>query len=136
MGRRTCAVPFTIPGERVRVQPAPKPRVDGVVPARVVEILRASPHRVSPGCRHFGPDQPDGTAPCGGCAWQHIAYPEQLRLKTELVTRLVRAVVPAAPAARPMLPTTALDAPWGYRHKVHFVFGHRSEERRVGKECS
>ena len=122
-GRRSYAVPFTIPGERVRVQPAPRPRSDGVVPARLVEVLRASPHRITPGCRHFGPGQPHGAEPCGGCAWQHIAYPEQLRLKTELVTRLVRAAVPGAPAAQPMRPTTPLDAPWGYRHKVHFVFG-------------
>ena len=123
-GRRTYAVPFTIPGERVRVQPAPRPRPDGVVPARLVEVLRASTHRITPGCRHFGPGQPRGTEPCGGCAWQHIAYPEQLRLKTELVTRLVRGAVPGAPAAQPMRPTTPLDAPWGYRHKVHFVFGN------------
>jgi len=117
-------VPFTIPGERVRVQPAPRPRADGVVPARLVEVLQASAYRVTPGCRHFGSDQPPDVAPCGGCAWQHIAYPEQLRLKTALVTRLVRAAVPAAPDARPMLATTPLDAPWGYRHKVHFVFGN------------
>jgi 23S rRNA (uracil1939-C5)-methyltransferase len=127
VGRRIYAVAFTIPGERVRVQVAPTPRADGVLPARLVEVLGASPHRVSPGCRHFGPDQPEGSAPCGGCAWQHIAYPEQLRLKSELVTRLVRAAVPTAPAARPMLATTPLDAPWGYRHKVHFVFGNTSE---------
>jgi 23S rRNA (uracil1939-C5)-methyltransferase len=124
VGRRTYAVAFTIPGERVRVQVAPTPRADGVLPARLVDVLGASPHRVSPGCRHFGPDQPEGSAPCGGCAWQHIAYPEQLRLKSDLVTRLVRAAVPTAPAARPMLATTPLDAPWGYRHKVHFVFGN------------
>jgi 23S rRNA (uracil1939-C5)-methyltransferase len=60
---------------------------------------------------------------CGGCTWQHIAYPEQLRLKTALVDELVRAAVPRAPAARPTLPSTPLDEPWGYRHKVHFVFG-------------
>jgi 23S rRNA (uracil1939-C5)-methyltransferase len=124
MGRHTYAVPFTIPGEQVRVQPAPRPRADGVLPARLVEILRPSPHRVTPGCRHFGPDQPAGTVPCGGCAWQHIAYPEQLRLKTALVTRLVGAAVPGAPAAQAMLATTPLEAPWGYRHKVHFVFGN------------
>ena len=107
------------------MQPAPRPRADGVVPARLVEILESSPHRVTPGCRHFGPHQPSGVEPCGGCAWQHIAYAEQLRLKTALVTRLVREAVPGAPAAAPMLATTPLDAPWGYRHKVHFVFGNR-----------
>jgi 23S rRNA (uracil1939-C5)-methyltransferase len=74
---------------------------------------------------------------------QHIAYPEQLRLKTALVDRLVRAAVPGAPAAQPMLPSTPLDHPWGYRHKVHFVFdagsmGHYARgSRRVipVREC-
>ena len=70
---------------------------------------------------------------CGGCTWQHIAYPEQLRRKTALVDRLVRAAVPRAPAARPMLPSTPLDNPWGYRHKVHFVFSaHGRSGPRLG----
>jgi 23S rRNA (uracil1939-C5)-methyltransferase len=115
---RTLIVPFTIPGELV------------------------PPHRIAPYCPHFGPpalrarrdpddapragappDADPGAGPCGGCAWQHIAYPEQLRLKTSLVTRLVRQAVPHAPAARPMLQGAPLDYPWGYRNKVHFVFG-------------
>ena len=75
-------------------------------------------------CRHFGP--PDH---CGGCTRQHIAYPDQLRLKTELVDRLVRAAVPDAPATRPTMPSTPLDDPWGYRHRVHFVFGQRKPNR-------
>ncbi len=74
-------------------------------------------NEVAPRCRHFGP--PDH---CGGCTWQHIAYPDQLRLKTELVDRLVRAAVPGAPATRATLPSTPVDNPWGYRHKAHFVF--------------
>ena len=92
-------------------------------PAALVDIVRASPHRVTPRCRHFGIDAEPGLGPCGGCTWQHIAYPEQLRLKTALVDGLVRAVVPRAPAVRPTLAATPLDAPWGYRNKVHFVFG-------------
>lgn len=71
---------------------------------------------VTPRCPHFA----EG---CGGCTLQHIAYPEQLRQKTALVDRLVRASVPVAPVALPTLPATPLDDPWGYRHKVHFVFG-------------
>jgi 23S rRNA (uracil1939-C5)-methyltransferase len=127
VGRRTYAVPFTIPGERVRVQPSAKPRPDGVLHARLIEVVRASPHRTAPACRHFGPGPLSGVEPCGGCAWQHIAYPEQLRLKTALVTRLVRAAVSGAPAANAMMASTPLDAPWGYRHKVHFVFGNSPE---------
>ena len=121
-GRIRVAVPFTIPGERVRIQvPAPH---RGRATARLIDVLRPSPHRVAPACRHFGPPATPGTGACGGCSWQHIAYPEQLRLKTELVDRLVRSAVRDAPAARPMLAGTPIDEPWGYRNKVHFVFGH------------
>lgn len=67
-----------------------------------------------PRCPHFD----EG---CGGCSWQHIAYPEQLRLKAAIVDRLLAGT--GAPAARPTLPGTTGE-PWGYRHKVHFVFGH------------
>ncbi len=119
-GRR-LVVPFTIPGERVRV------RVgvfrDDTAMATVEEILERSPHRVDPYCPHFGVRAEPSVGPCGGCSWQHISYAEQLRLKSEMVTRLVREAVPQAPAARPMIAGASLDYPWGYRHKVHFVFG-------------
>jgi 23S rRNA (uracil1939-C5)-methyltransferase len=117
-GGRRVHVPFTIPGERVRARLAP--RGDQ---ARLLAVLRPSPHRVAPRCRHFGPDAEPGLGPCGGCSWQHIDYREQLRLKTALVDRLVRAAVPRAPRTQPMLPATAVAEPWGYRQKVHFVFG-------------
>jgi 23S rRNA (uracil1939-C5)-methyltransferase len=121
-GRLRIAVPFTIPGERVRVRLDPG-RNGRVFPA-LLEILHASPHRVRARCIHFGPDAEPGLGACGGCAWQHIAYPEQLRLKTALVNRLVGAVIPGAPRAQETLPATPLDRPWGYRNKVHFVFGN------------
>ena len=84
----------------------------------------------SPGsvlCRHFGA--------CGGCSTQDVPYDQQLLRKAAIVTRLVRAVLPDAPEARPML---AASEPWGYRQKAHFVFesgamGHyaRSSRRLV-----
>jgi 23S rRNA (uracil1939-C5)-methyltransferase len=119
IGRTPFSVPFTIPGERVRIRPNAV-RAGITISATLIEILRASPHRVEPACRHFGLRSEAGRT-CGGCSWQHIAYPEQLRLKTDLVTRLVRAKVPSAPAARAMLAATPIDDPWHFRNKVHFV---------------
>jgi len=121
-GRLRIAVPFTIPGERVRVRLNPG-RNGRVIPT-VLEILRASPQRVRPRCAHFGPDAVPGLGACGGCAWQHIAYGEQLQLKRALLDRLVRATVPDAPRARETLAATPVGQPWGYRNTMHFVFGN------------
>jgi 23S rRNA (uracil1939-C5)-methyltransferase len=118
LGRRTLIVPFTIPGERVRVRLGAMRA--GSMTAAVVEVLRASPNRIAARCPHFGPHAEGGRA-CGGCSWQHIAYPAQLAFKTDLVTRLVREKIPSAPVARPMLAATPHEAPWHYRNKVHFV---------------
>jgi|CXWK01.1.fsa_nt_gi 23S rRNA (uracil1939-C5)-methyltransferase len=52
-------VPYTLPGERVTIEP------EGAGRARLVAIEAASPDRVPPVCRHFGR--------CGGCAVQHVA---------------------------------------------------------------
>jgi 23S rRNA (uracil1939-C5)-methyltransferase len=137
---RDLAVPFTLPGERVRV--AMPPRGTGAA-ATVIEVLTSSPHRVAPKCVHFGPGAMAATRdglrrsrPCGGCAWQHIAYTEQLRLKTARVERIVRHAVPGggAPPVNPMLPGVDPQAPWGYRQKVHFVFANEPEPgRRDGR---
>ena len=108
---RGIAVPGTIPGERVEARLV-RAR-DGFAAAEVVRIVVPSPHRVAPGCRHFGP--------CGGCAWQHIAYAEQLRLKQRMLQDLLPGSTSACTLPTPSEP--GASAPWHYRNKVSFVFG-------------
>jgi 23S rRNA (uracil1939-C5)-methyltransferase len=122
-------VPFTIPGERVRVALPAATGQGRAMRAALTEVLWPSPHRARPACAHFGP-QTSGGGPCGGCAWQHITYTEQLRIKTAIVGEVVRTAVPRAPRVRPMLSATP-DHPWGFRRKVHFVFGAAGRDGRL-----
>jgi 23S rRNA (uracil1939-C5)-methyltransferase len=63
-------VPFTLPGERVRVER------DGER-ARPIEIIEPSAERSLPICRHFGS--------CGGCALQMLSLEATRKLKREFV---------------------------------------------------
>jgi 23S rRNA (uracil1939-C5)-methyltransferase len=115
-GGREIRVPQVIPGERVVVRP--RAAADGTLEGEVVRLLSPSPHRVAPRCRHFGP--------CGGCAWQHVGYAEQLRLKqVQLQSLIDEALGPRAPRVSATVPSPASPAgstPWGYRNKVSFTF--------------
>jgi 23S rRNA (uracil1939-C5)-methyltransferase len=70
-------VPFTLPGERVKV--AVDPESDH---ARLVEILEPSRKRVAPVCPHFGE--------CGGCALQHMEADAYLSWKRDQVVAALR----------------------------------------------
>jgi 23S rRNA (uracil1939-C5)-methyltransferase len=77
---KTIFVPFVIPGEKVdatSVETRP-----GFARAQVDRVIEASPERVDPGCPYFGG--------CGGCQYQHIDYPAQLRYKPEILRETVR----------------------------------------------
>jgi 23S rRNA (uracil1939-C5)-methyltransferase len=113
------SVPGTIPGEGVRAR-LERAR-GGSISGELARVVSPSPHRVAPRCRHFGA--------CGGCAWQHIDYGEQLRLKQRRVER----AVPPGVNVLPTLPTPAPGdgTPWGYRDKVSFVFGAGGRQRRL-----
>ena len=123
---RTIAVAGTVPGEQVEVRVRDGSRAQGR--ADLVRVVRPSADRVVPRCRH--------AAVCGGCAWQHIAYAEQLRLKRDRLQRLLAAALGAkAPVVDPMVGMTPQpdepaappgcdpQAPWHFRHKVSFVVG-------------
>ena len=70
----SVAVPYTLPGETVRIEKT------GNV-ARPLEILAASPHRQTPPCPHYGLPG-DG---CGGCHLQHMGLAESLAWKVDRV---------------------------------------------------
>jgi 23S rRNA (uracil1939-C5)-methyltransferase len=124
-GEERLVVPGGIPGERVRVR-AVRPLPRGTL-AELVAIEEASPSRVRPRCRH--------AAVCGGCAWQHVAYPEQLRRKAARLDALRRrAMGDAAPRVSPAIGTDAGPdgMPWGFRQKAAFVFGRGREGLVMG----
>jgi len=80
--------------------------------ADVEAVVTASPDRAVPRCPHFGP--------CGGCVWQHIAYPAQASAK-EAVVRESLAHLGGLTDAR-VDPIVAADDPWYYRNKMEFSF--------------
>lgn len=68
-------VRHAIPGEDVTVEITEVTK--SFARADVVEIHSPSADRVSPPCRYAGT--------CGGCDFQHISYPRQLQLKSDVI---------------------------------------------------
>ncbi|RUP10041.1 class I SAM-dependent RNA methyltransferase [Hyphomicrobium sp.] len=68
-------VPFTLPGEQIEAE------VDGDR-ARLLRVLKPSPERITPVCKHFGK--------CGGCSVQHMAPDTYAEWKRNLVVDAFR----------------------------------------------
>ena len=102
-------VPFTLPGERVRVRVFRNHK--NFSEADLVEVLTPSPHRIAPNCPLF--------ARCGGCQYQHLAYAEQLTWKQRQVAELLQHM---AGIEFPVAPVVASPREFGYRSKItpHF----------------
>jgi len=114
---RVIFVPYAIPGETVRV------RLTGgkerYAHAELIEVLEPSPHRIQPRCAHYGR--------CGGCHFQHIAYPAQLLFKTEVVRdQLSRVGKFEDPPVEMALPSPTA---WEYRNSASFS---PTEDGRLG----
>ncbi len=100
---RTVFVPLTMPGEKVRAQIVSQK--NKYAQAELVEVLQASPERVTPRCRHF--------AVCGGCHFQHMSYAAQLAAKENIVRdQLSRLGGFKRANVQPVLPN---PEPWAYR---------------------
>lgn len=100
-------VPLTLPGESIEARLIEDKRA--FARAEIDTVLTASPNRVEPRCPHF--------SVCGGCHYQHAAYPAQLEIKrTILRDTLDRAKVPT-PAN---IETLSAD-PWHYRNRIRLA---------------
>lgn len=115
-------VPYAIPGEGVRAEIVEEKA--RWARARLMGVLNPSSDRVAPPCPYFGPDA------CGGCQWQHIAYPRQAELKQAIVADQLRRL--GRIAAPPVADTLALADPeapdeapafleYGYRNHTQFA---------------
>jgi tRNA/tmRNA/rRNA uracil-C5-methylase (TrmA/RlmC/RlmD family) len=103
-------VPFTLPGERVKVRVYRNHK--NYSEADLLEVLTPSPHRVEPHCALFGR--------CGGCQYQHLNYVEQLGWKRRQVGELLRHM---AGIEFPVAEVIASPREYGYRSKItpHFA---------------
>ena len=125
-------VPFTAPGDTVRATVVKQQRK--FCEASVVEILTPSPDRAVPECEYF--------TRCGGCAYQHIAYPRQLELKHRQVEQTLRRVGKFAEV--PMRPIVPAPHPYAYRNRIRVhvqdrkagFFAHRSHELIPIQRCA
>ncbi|MDQ3757116.1 MAG: TRAM domain-containing protein, partial [Actinomycetota bacterium] len=80
---RVVFVEGALPGETVTAEVFESKR--DYARARVVEVLSPSPGRVAAPCAGVA-------AGCGGCQWQHVDYPAQLRIKQTVVAYQLRRV--------------------------------------------
>ncbi len=103
-------VPFTLPGERVRVRVFRNHK--NFSEADLVEVLTPSPDRVGPRCALFGR--------CGGCQYQHLAYSAQLEWKRRQVAELLQHM--AGITDFPVAPVVGSPREFHYRSKItpHF----------------
>ncbi|MBP5171195.1 MAG: 23S rRNA (uracil(1939)-C(5))-methyltransferase RlmD [Bacteroidales bacterium] len=121
-------MPFGAPGDVVDVQIVKKRKQHAL--GRIVRYVSRSAERVEPFCSHFGV--------CGGCQWQHLPYPAQLRFKQQQVMdNLSRIGKVELPEPRPILGS---EKTVGYRNKLEFTFSDKRwrtyEEVASGQEFS
>lgn len=99
-------VPFVGVGESVRAEIIEVKK--SYARARLLEVLEPSKERVTPQCRYFGE--------CGGCQYQHLDYPTQLRLKHKQISDLLFRMGDIDPQT--VTPVVPCPSPYGYRNRI------------------
>ena len=99
-------VPFVIVGEMVEVEITEVKK--NFARAKLLRVETSSPERVTPECKYFGA--------CGGCQYQHIDYPAQLRFKHKQIADLFERV--GKISREVIAPVVPCPSPYGYRNRI------------------
>ena len=76
--------------------------------AKLIRVIQPSPDRGTPQCRYF--------TECGGCQYQHIAYPAQLQIKHKQIADLFQRI--GGFPREVVLPVIPCPQPYGYRNRL------------------
>ena len=112
-------VPMLIPGDVVDIKIRKKRKK--FLEGSVIRFHEYSADRIAPVCKHFGV--------CGGCKWQHLPYPLQLKYKqkqvTDNLTRIGKVELP------PISSIIGSSNVYNYRNKLEYTF---SDKRWLTRE--
>jgi len=106
-------IPNTAPGDFIRARIVKKKKK--FREAKLIEILKPSPKRIDPKCRH--------ALVCGGCTWQFLPYEEQLDIKEQQVRDHMERIAGLPPGI--VEPIVGCEEPFYYRNKMEYSFGSR-----------
>lgn len=109
-------------GEEVRFQRRKRRRAYDE--AELVEVLSASPSRISPRCAVFGT--------CGGCSLQHVSQAEQRDIKEQSLKDSMQRIASTEPDRwLPPLFDDSADAGWRYRRRARLAVKDVAAKGRV-----
>ncbi len=134
---RAVFVPFALPGERVRIRLTFQKK--GFARGEIIEIIAASPERITPKCKHFfraDSHLPEGEGvgvragiwqKCRFCAYQHLPYEAQCKAKADILKDQFQRIgkIQDPPVAK----TVPSPQIWHYRNQMDFLV----TERRIAE---
>lgn len=112
-GEMVVFIPYGAPGDIANIKLDKKKH--SYAEGHIESFVAPSPIRVEPFCEHFGT--------CGGCKWQHLPYPEQLKWKQQQVEDALRRIAKVElPDISPILGS---DRTRHYRNKMEYTFSNK-----------
>ena len=112
---RAVFVPFSIPGEKVRIRIVSDKKK--YARGELLEVIEPSPFRIQPRCQHF--------SACGGCHYQHVAYEQQLVIKRKILQdQLQRIGGIENPPIEAVIPSPER---YNYRNQIQFHIGRENK---------
>jgi 23S rRNA (uracil1939-C5)-methyltransferase len=99
-------VPFTAPQDQATIALTQKKK--NYARGSLLVLNSPGPDRTEPACPHFGS--------CGGCQFQHIAYPAQLKIKQRFLEDALQRIAKLAIPIPPIVP-----APHPYHYRCHIT---------------
>ncbi len=119
--KRAVFIPYALPGELVRAQIVEDKRSHAR--AELLSVVEPAPERIAPRCPHFGL--------CGGCHYQNLSYPDQLKAKTAILVDQLERI--GGLKNIPLQPIVPSPQPFNYRNHVQF---HLDPEGRLGYQAA
>lgn len=126
VGRKSGMVVFVpdgVYGDRVKVYITERKK--NFAYGKISEVVRYSPYRIEPLCKHFGI--------CGGCVLQNLIYDKQIELKSRYMLNTIKKIAGNTvfndESSFSFFPSPDI---FFYRNKMEFAFGNREGEVVLG----